>query len=204
MRFIPIWSVCCLALCLPPAASASTVQVIVAVDDPILSVGQVTTLHVSAEITDGAQDDNGIWAYALDVLLDQSAVIGMNSVEQLGAPELSFSSPGYIDGTGLHNVYGGDGGFFSDKDRGIGTPYETLAIEIVGLAIGKATISASPAEVAAFLGIVGGFLLQGYEPGLTVDFGNPASVTVVPEPATLLLWLGCGTLMAARRRKREL
>ncbi|UCE59457.1 MAG: PEP-CTERM sorting domain-containing protein [Phycisphaerales bacterium] len=170
------------------------------VDDTELLVGQTTTLHLFAEVSNGVAN-NGIWAYALNVLGDAAGVAGMNSVVQYGSPDAGFSNPGAIGPDGLRDVYGGDGGFLADKNRGIGTPYELLAIELLATSEGNVTFGAEAADFSVILGINSGFLLQQAGP-VTVDFGDGASLAVVPEPSSVALLLGSLCLAASRRRRR--
>lgn len=180
-------------------AWATMIDVITTADDPVLMIGQTTQLHLSAEVIDGVPG-NGIWAYALDVLADVEGVVGINSVALLGDPDAGFSDLGTILPDGLHDVYGGDGGFFTDKDRGIGAPFEILVLEIEGLAVGDVTYTPGVAGMAETLGVLDGFLLQ--QPGgIDVNFGSGAAITVVPEPATLAL-LAFSSLVVIRSRNR--
>jgi len=188
-----------LLLALAPAASAATVQLTMAVDDAVIVVDQTTTLHVFGEVTDGVVG-NGIWAYALNVLTDASGVVAVDSVQQLGNPDAGFSDPGTRGPNGIRDVFGGDGGFYSDQNRGIGAPFELLAIELQALALGDVAFSAGPAGIAGLVGINAGFLLQQMGP-VNVDFGDGAALAIVPEPSSMLLLLGSLGFLAARRRR---
>jgi hypothetical protein len=188
---------CALCVC-ATGASAAHVAVSMTVDDPVLNLAETTTLHVFAQVTDGVPN-NGIFGYALNVLMDVGGVVGVNSATQLGAPDPGFGSPGTLNATGLHNVVGAGSGFFFDQNRGIGTPYELLALQIEGLAVGQTDFAASVAEVAGDYGAPTGFMLQ--EPGiiLTTDFGTALPITVIPEPGSMALLTLAG-LAAVRRR----
>lgn len=172
-----------------------------AADDAVLDINQVTTLRVYAEVMDG-QAGNGLYAYALSILADQADIAGTNAVDQLGDPAGWASDPGTILPDGLHDVFGGDGGFFSDPDRGIGAPFELLAIEIQGLNPGQVTFSAYLADVADPIGIPDGILLQ-RTGSVGVDYDPGTVVTVLPEPTTVgMLVLACLLAGPFRRRKR--
>ncbi|MBK8269899.1 MAG: hypothetical protein IPK83_17045 [Planctomycetes bacterium] len=175
-------------------------QVFLSADDLILTPGQQTTLHVAAQVYDAAPN-NGLYAYALNLLLDSTdaGLLQINSITQLGMPDPLFSNSGSIDGSGLHDVFGGDGGFFTDPNRGIGAPYEFLQIELTALTAGMTKVVAEVADNANFIGVPDGFLVQ--EPGsVNVDFGQSLTIQIVPEPASAT---GCllGVLLLDRRRR---
>lgn len=177
----------------------ANITVSMQVDDAVLaSPGAETTLRVFASVSD-TDPNNGIYAYALNLVESLPNVVLLDNVVQLGNPDLLFSSTGVLEAAGVQDVYGGDGGFFMNQDRGIVAPFELLNIRITGLAEGVTEISAGVASSAAFLGIDDGFLLQ--QPGaVNVDFGVPVSMTVLPEPgvgAFLAL-----TAFAFHRRRR--
>lgn len=199
MRYVSLSTV--LATCflvLQSTAVGGTVQVSMTVDDPELLLGETTTLHVSAQVLDGAAE-NGVFAYALNILADSPSIVDIRSVQQLGEPDAFLSSPGIALSGSLRDVYGGDGGFFQDKNRGIGAPFELLSIQIQGVGIGQADYTATVADQAEFLGIASGFLLQ--QPGGVIsDFGSGVSITVIPEPASLaLLLVGAASFVCKRR-----
>jgi hypothetical protein len=165
-------------------AKATTVNVYITADDPVLLINETTVLHILVEVPDGAPG-NGVYFYALDVINDVSGIIGIESVDQLGEPAGWASDPGVITSDGLFDAYGGDGGYFANPNRGIGAPYEILTLGVRGLAVGNVTYTAQPAtNMAEVLGIPSGFSLQDGEPD-GVDFGLGVDLLVAPEPATL-------------------
>lgn len=183
-------------------ANGSTVKVSLSVDNPELSLLDdsldSTTLHVWAEVVDGVPS-NGIYAYALNVLESNGSVIRMDAATLLGDPMPSFSNSGSPMFDGLHDIYGGDGGYFLDKNRGIGDPYELLTIPIQALEVGEVTLFPTIADQAAFFGIPDGFLLQ--QPGaVAVDFGPGALVRVIPEPSSLILLCVASAVLIRRSR----
>jgi hypothetical protein len=182
------------------AGPVGMVQMYITVDDPVLNPGDDTILRIFAEVPGGAAN-NGIYAYALNVLTAEPGILSLDSVLQLGSPAAFYSSPGSILADGLHDVYGGDGGFFTDQNRGIGSPFELLNIPITALAPGLANYSVSLADIANDVGIPDGFLLQ--QPGsVIVDFGQSVSITIVPEPGTITL-LAMVALWIGRRSLRR-
>lgn len=167
---------------------AESIQVFSIPDAVVLAgPGSTTTVHIWAEVLDG-EADNGIWAYAFDALFSNVGILEVVGVDQLGDPDALFSDDGMILADGLHGVYGGDGGFFSDQNRGVGTPYELLAVELNAVAEGSTDVEVSVASNVALLGIPEGVLLQ--QPGdLEVQYSAPLTITVIPEPGTLSLLL---------------
>lgn len=200
MRTITVAALLCLVLGWGTGASAEMVSVTLSVDDALLDIDETTTVHVFAQVTEGAAADNGIYAYALNLLADVTDIADILSVDQLGDPDEFFSDPGTILSDGLHDIYGGDGGFFTDQNRGIGSPFEFLALEVQGRAEGEVSFSASLADNAGAVGIPDGFLLQ--QPGaVDVDFGEGVTITVIPEP-TMLVLSSVTFLLAATLRRR--
>ncbi len=184
-------------------AHAANVQVYLSADHLILSPGQQTTVHVAAQVFDAAPN-NGLYAYALNLLLDgiDTGVLHIDTVTQFGMPDPLFSSSGSIDGFGLHDVYGGDGGFFTDPTRGIGARYQFLQIELTAVTPGTAKVVAETANSAVFIGVPDGFLVQ--EPGpVVVDYGEPLSIQVIPEPASAAVGIVGASLLMWRRRGRH-
>ena len=177
---------------------AAGVRVTLIIDEPILPVGQTTTAHLFAEVWQDPQPDNGIYAYALNVLADSLGPVGIDSVTQLGSPDPFLSDPGTILPDGLHDVYGGDGGYFADQNRGIGSPFEVLSLELRGLAEGTVTFTAGVADSAALLGITDGFLLQ--QPGSVDTTFESVTVTVIPEPSALAFLAFAVAALGRRRR----
>jgi hypothetical protein len=199
MRWSRISVLFCLALI--ATARGQTVQVTMTLDDAdgILLPGQSTTLHLFAQVENG-QQGNGIYGYALDLLENHPPIVQLNSVTQFGDPWAS--RPGIILDTGLKDVYAGDGGFFIDPNRGIDSPFELLSVDLTVLLPGDVTIMASRATDAFLLGAPDGFLLQ--DPGrVNVDFGPGVTISVVPEPATLVLVLLLGAAGFARHPDRH-
>lgn len=185
-----------------PAAFGATVRVSMTLDDAdaVLVPGQTTTLHLFAEVIDG-QPGNGVYGYALNVVENAPPIVRFESIMQFGDLWAFVSGPGLLTDFGLIDVYGGDGGFWIDPNRGIGEPFEILAIDLSALQLGDVTITAFRASNAFHLGAPNGFLLQ--TPGdVDVDFGSGLTIHVVPEPATaaLLLITACGSMVAKRRR----
>ena len=162
----------------PAWCAASTITLTFSADDASLTTGgPATTLHVFAEVTEGAMPGNGIYAYALNILFDTNGILQIEGVQQLGDPNPFFSDPGEILPDGLHDVYGGDGGFFADQNRGLAAPFEILALQVRGVSAGSAGIAAGPADSAALLGVPEGILLQ--EAGsIQVEFGAGPTFTV--------------------------
>ncbi len=181
------------------AARAATINITTSIDNSLLQVAESTVLHVYAQILDG-EVDNGIYAYALECLFTVPGMANFTSVVQLGSPDAQFSSPGFLNATGAHDIYGGDGGFFIDKNRGVASPFELLRLTVVGAAPGATLISTGIADNAVAVGIPDGILLQ--RPGsVNVNYGAPVTLIVVPEPSAgiFLLILAMG---AIRRRAR--
>lgn len=174
------------------------VQITLTSDADVLLTGQSTTVHLWAEVLDG-QPGNGLYAYAFNVLFDVQDVLAVNQVYQLGEPDPFFSDDGTVEPDGLHDVYGGDGGFFTDPGRGVGEPFEVLAITVLALAPGTSTLTAEPADSAELLGIPNGILLQ--DPGaVDVSYDSAVSILVVPEPSSIQ-WLLWGLVSAAFLRR---
>lgn len=175
----------CLVFTFGDAAFGATVKVFATIDDSSIEVGETTTLRVAAQVIEGTTD-NGLYAYALNVLADQDSIVKILSVSQLGDPDPFLSSSGIVDLADLRNIYGGDGGFFDDRNRGIALPFELFTIDIQGINVGEIVYSVSPADDAQLLGIDSGFLLQ-QPAAVLADFTDSISINVVPEPTTLVL-----------------
>ncbi len=189
-----VLSVLCLSVM--PAA-ASTIHVSMSADSGTIDVGALTTVYVDVEVTDG-EPGNGIYAYALNVLFDQPDIVGIGGVVQPGGPADWASDAGTIEPGGLYNVYGGDGDYFTNSNRGVGAPFRILEIEIQGLGPGEAMLSAEAADQAIAVGVPDGVLLQ--VPGdVQVDYGPGLQITVVPEPAGLTFLLAAMLLIRSGR-----
>jgi len=186
-----------LSLALGSSAGASVVRVTLEVDDAKLLLTESTTLHVWAQVVDGTPD-NGIYAYALNFLEDKESVIQMDVATLLGDPMDSLSDHGVPLSDGLHDVHAGDGGYFTDRNRGLSAPFEVLAIPIQALQSGDVTILSMVGDSAEFFGIPDGFLLQEIGP-VVVDFGTGVTIHVVPEPSSFLI-LGLASLATLRWR----
>lgn len=168
-----------------PRVLASEVDVTLFADDANLVIGQTTHVHLFAQVSDGVQD-NGLYAYALNILASSEFLLKIIRIEQLGNPLSKLSDDGTIGGGSVRDLYGGDGDFFVNQNRGIGAPFELVRIEIQALDIGNIMYSAAPADIAVQLGIPAGVLLQ--QPGTPkVNFNNAVLLTIVPEPTTAML-----------------
>jgi hypothetical protein len=192
----------CLAILLvAPLVVAGPVRIDVVVDDPVLGVGETTVGHVFATVENG-ELGNGVYAYALSVLGDESfdGVLQIGATQQLGMPEPFFSGPGTITSDGWFDVFGASGGFLNDPSRGIGSPYELLTFELEAIGMGQTLLGAAVSDQAMALGVPDGILLQRDEP-VDVVFGNPVLI-VVPEPTSGALLL-LSILAAAVRRARR-
>lgn len=179
------------------ATRGETIQVSVTVDDPVILLGETTRIHISAEIFDG-QAGKGLYAYALNVLFGSTGVIDIDAVQQPGDPNPAFSDDGMILSDGLHDVFGGDGGFFDDPERGLGAPFEFLTLIVSGTSVGTTSILPGAADSASALGVPEGFLLQSASE-LVVDFGS-ASLVVAPEPSSIMGSLALAPLFRRRGR----
>ena len=204
---LPGLMIACLSALAPWAAPASaalipTVVVNTVADNPSLQIGQTTTVHVTASITNPTSGSDGIAAYDLNVNLLPSNVVHIvpGSLSFSGSP-VALGGPTFPNSTDSNNPGGITGIaelYVSPDNLGIGSPFTLFSFQIMADKSGVASVGISSGAQTGLGDVFA--LVQG--DSLNTDFTNAIAnvqVASVPEPASCLL-LADGLLCFSLRR----
>jgi len=183
------------------APSFGVITANLVVDNPALNPGESTTVHLFVENAGGTA---AIFAVAVQVAADVPGVIASSVPVTFVAPISDVNlggSTGVVGPNGGVDDVAGSQPLFGpglDLNYGLAGPVEALNFEV--------TAVGNPGDVVN-LTILNEFDVPGFagindlasQTGDEADYTG-ATITIVPEPATLAL-LALGGLVAARRRK---
>lgn len=121
-----------------PCASAQAVAVTMRLDTNVVSVGQGTTLHISAQVIPGLRaTSDRIFSWYVNVLNTNGAAAGANYSAMLKTAsdnDPSLSSKGFNSGANRFAIYDT---FLNLPGAGVANPVELMSIPVTGLAGGK-------------------------------------------------------------------
>lgn len=158
------------------AVASPVVDVSIQSQDAIVGLGQTQTVSIWAQVSNPASTDDGIMLFDVNATFDATGylAIGPNSIDLPDADELI--EPGTVTPTGLSACYGS---YFYDRTRGIAQPKQLVRFDVIGLALGGATLTVSADTTAG-----ADFLL--HESDLfTVDYAGAHTALTVATPGDL-------------------
>jgi hypothetical protein len=186
-KFLFVSLVCVISL---SAISSGAFVLDMIADNPLLSVGESTIVHVSAFVDDpAASGTNGLVLWQMDIDVDIAGILGITD-NTFVAPDPSDM----FDSGWSYNAVTGDASTYALKDDdssstiGVDVSTEIFNFEVTALSEGTATYTLRN-------GI--GDLVDG-TPFDAADLAY--SIEVIPEPSSLVL-LAIGGLALNRRRK---
>lgn len=169
-------------------------------DDTTLAVGQTTTLRVYGWAEEAAAD-NGLYDWGVSALVDSTGIVQANSAVILEPTPLDAGNSGYslnLGATGNIDASGLIQGSAPVSNAGVGYS-ELFNFQIEGIGLGSVQYS-----LANILGDLFDFSAM-YDSGsgnVTFDAANSlGQISVVPEPASLLILSGLSVLSVLRRKK---
>jgi hypothetical protein len=121
-----------------PRASAQAVAVTMRLDTNLVTVGQGTTLHISAQVVPGLRPTSDrIFSWYVNVLNTNGAAVGANYNSMLKTAsdnDPSLSSKGVNSGANRFAIYDT---FLNLPGAGVANPVELMSIPVTALAGGK-------------------------------------------------------------------
>lgn len=186
---------------LAAAPALAVVHASLSVDDPdsTLLVGESTTVRLFVSAV-GEPANGGVMSVAVDILADVGGVI-------LSTVPVTFNEPPFdVDALPIYGpgTAGPNGGvqdaavsvpvFPPVRDVGLAGPVEVFNFQVTAVGVGVVTLTIDNQDIFGYRGIVTWGQVFGDDS--TYD---GATITVIPEPASLAL-LGMGGLALLRRR----
>jgi autotransporter-associated beta strand protein len=122
------------------ALAAPSVNVSLSVGDPILSVGQRTSVSVLAEVINPASSTDGLFSFDLNVTFSAPGILAIDGSTIVQPDAEILLSPGTVGPTGLSVSYGT---YFYHLNFGIGGPKELIRFSADASAPGSLTLTVS-------------------------------------------------------------
>jgi len=122
------------------ALAAPSVNVSLDVGDPILSVGQRTSISVLAEVLNPASSTDGLFSFDLNVTFSAPGILAIDGSTIVQPDAEILLSPGTVGPTGLSVSYGT---YFYHQSFGVGSPKELIRFSVDALAPGSLNLTVS-------------------------------------------------------------